>query len=102
MRDLWVIDVKCTVSPESSLPQDGSEFYYARCAVPAPSESEAIALLTDHLAEDQIKLVELILIRSSDAEDWSEDDDYEVLDSIDQAQASNSIATGCFISERTL
>lgn len=78
--DIWIVDIKSKVSPESAMPQDGSGFYCARCAVPARSEEGAIAQLTDHLSEDHVKITELINIRLADAEVWRDDDDEAIED----------------------
>lgn len=102
MITYWVIDTKCKVQPESTLPQDGSDYYYGRSVVPAQSKEQAITLLTDVLAEDHIAIEEILKIVSADDSDWPEDDEFEVLDSLAEAQESNSIALGCFISEKSL
>lgn len=102
MNTYWVIDTKCKVLPESTLPQDGSSFYYGRSVVPARFQEQAIALLTEALADDHAFIEEILHIVPVDEGDWSEDDEFEVLDSIMEAKETSSIALGCFISEKSL
>lgn len=102
MKNLWVLDTKCKVSPESSLPQDGSAYYYGRSAVPASSKEQAIEQLTQVLDDDHIKVEEVLNAVRADEGDWPEDDDFEVHDSIEEAEATNAIALGCFVSEKSL
>lgn len=99
--DFWVVDTKCKVLPESSLPQDGSEYYYGRSAVPAADKEQAVAKLATALEEDHI-FIESVLdaLRFQDGE-WDEEDDFEVHDSFEQAELSSEIGFGCFISEKS-
>lgn len=100
MANLWVIDTKCTVSPQSSLPQDGSLFYYGRSVVPAVSKVRAIEQLTQALREDHMHIEDILNAVRADDGNWSADDDFEVYDSIAEAKATNAIALGCFVSRK--
>lgn len=102
MTTCWVIDTKCTVQPESTLPQDGSTHYYGRSVVPATSQEQAVALLTGALEDDHTIIEEILQIISADEGDWSEDDEFEVLETIMEAKENEAIALGCFISEKSL
>jgi len=102
MTTYWVIDTKCKVQPESTLPQDGSAYYYGRSVVPATSQEQAVALLTGALEDDHTIIEEILQIISADEGDWSEDDEFEVLETITEAKENEAIALGCFISEKTL
>lgn len=100
MQEFWVIDTKCKVSQNSPMPQDGSKYYFGRSVVPAASKSEAIEMLSQYLKHDCIYIEETLgAIRYEDG-NWS-NDDYDVKDSFDDAQASNEIELGCFISEKS-
>lgn len=101
MENLWVIDTKLTVSPESTLPQDGSAFYYGRSVVPAPSQEDAIEQLTCALREKCMQVEEVLNAVRADEGCWSNDDDFEVCDSLEEAKSSNTMAFGCFISEKS-
>lgn len=102
MTTYWVIDTKCKVQPESTLPQDGSNYYYGRSVVPSSFQEQAITLLTEALKEDHTTIEEILNVVNADDGDWSEDDEFEVLDSIAEAKENNSLALGCFISEKSL
>lgn len=102
MKTIWVVDTKCTVHPESSLPQDGSQYYYGRSAVSADNAKAAIDSLREELESDHIFIEEVIRVISSADRDWSEDDEFEITESIEDAKESKGIALGCFLSERTM
>lgn len=102
MADLWVVDTKCKVLPESSLPQDGSTYYYGRSVVPASSEERAIEQLAQSLRDDHMHIEDILGLVRADEGSWPEDDDFEVHDSIEEAKANNAIVLGCFVSEKLL
>jgi len=101
MSDFWVIDTKCKVLPQSVLPQDGSDYYFGRSVVPAESKEVAVEKLTVFLKEQDI-LVETVLaeVLYEDG-NWSDDDDFEVQLSYEEASNTNEIELGCFISEKS-
>ena len=99
MTDFWVIDTKCKVSPESGLPQDGSEFYYGRSVVPAENEKIAISKLRELLKSHKIiidKVLESIIYENG----FWEDDKFDVHNSYEESKAENSVELGCFLSEK--
>jgi len=101
MANFWVIDTKCKVLPQSVLPQDGSDYYFGRSVVPAESREVAVEKLTGFLKEQDI-LVESVLaeVLYEDG-NWSDDDDFEVQLSYEEASNTNEIELGCFISEKS-
>ena len=101
MPDFWVIDSKCKVLPESSMPQDGSTYYFGRSVVPANDTDEAIALLTDYLKEDHIVLEQVLNVTLYQQELWDEDDEFDVHESYADALDSHAIELGCFASEKS-
>jgi len=101
MSDFWVIDTKCKVLPESTLPQDGSAYYYGRSVVPAPSKEKAIEQLTHALEEDHILIEQVLGAVTYQDGQWNESDDFEVHDSYEESVMTNEIEPGCFISEKS-
>lgn len=101
MSEFWVVDTKCKVLPQNPLPQDGSNYYYGRSVVPAGSKEDAIEKLRDSLKIHHI-LVDAILAAVIYEEGiWTEDDEFEVQTSIEDAKASNEIELGSFVSEKS-
>lgn len=99
--EFWVVDTKCKVRPENALPQDGSEYYYARSVVPAASGAHAVEKLVGVLRETHIEVESIDrVIRFQDG-DWSESDEFEVCESFAQSERSGEIELGCFISEKS-
>lgn len=97
-----MVDTKCRVVAESSLPQDGSQYYYARSAVVASTEKDAVELLKAEMEEDRILLEDVLEISRSDSKIWSDDDEFEINESIEEVIDSNGIALGCFLSEKSM
>lgn len=101
MPHFWVVDTKCKVLPESVIPQDGSQFYYGRSVVPASSREAAVEQLIIALKESGI-LVDTVLVTVPYQEgEWSDDDDFEVHLSFEEASITNTIELGCFVSEKS-
>lgn len=101
MFSFWVIDTKCKVLPQCTLPQDGSAYYYGRSVVPAESKEVAVEKLISLLkGQDILAEVVLACIRYED-DDWS-DDDFEVQLSFEKASNTNEIEIGCFVSEKSI
>ncbi|WP_020410562.1 hypothetical protein [Hahella ganghwensis] len=100
MPDFWVIDTKCKVLPESTLPQDGSTYYYGRSVVPAISKENAIEQLAHELEEDHILIEKVAGAVLFEEGQWDEDDEFEVHESIGGSKVSHQIELGCFVSEK--
>lgn len=101
MSDFWVIDTKCEVLPESTIPQDGSVYYYGRSVVPAESKDAAVDQLTQVLEENGILIDSVLAIVAYEDGRWEENDDFEVHESFQETRVSNGIGIGCFVSEKT-
>lgn len=101
MSGFWVVDTKCKVLPTNAMPQDGSSFYYGRSVVPADSKELAVELLTEALKESDILVEEILAAVLYEDGSWSEDDEFEVIASFEDACESNEIEMGCFISEKS-
>ncbi|WLQ16568.1 hypothetical protein O5O45_11615 [Hahella aquimaris] len=99
MSLFWVVDTKCKVTPESTLPQDGSAYYYGRSLVPAQSREEAIENLTRYLADDGILVEEVQSAVLYENGHWDAVDEFELPQSYADAKLNNEIEIGCFISE---
>lgn len=104
MSIYWVVDTKVKVLPKSSIPQDGSTYYFGRSIVPEDSKESAIAKLTSALEEDHIILEEVSSIADYESKQWNSeaDDNFETNESYEEAKKTGDIAFGCFASEYSL
>jgi len=104
MPTFWIIDTKVQVLPKSSLPQDGSNYYFGRSVVPEDSKEEAIAKLTAALEEDFMTVVEVTSAVDHESKIWDskEDEDFETNESLEKSKLTGNIELGCFISELSL
>ncbi|MCE2030373.1 hypothetical protein [Sessilibacter corallicola] len=100
MTDFWVIDTKCKVSPESGLPQDGSDFYYGRSVVPAENKDIAITKLRKLLESHKIVIDSVLESITYENGNW-DDDEFDIHHSHEESKAENSIELGCFLSENS-
>ncbi|BBM00190.1 hypothetical protein [Microbulbifer sp. GL-2] len=100
----WVIDTKVKVLPQSSLPQDGSTFYFGRSIVPDESRENAVARLTATLEEDFMLVEEVSRVATYDSQQWDTeaDEDYETKESYEEARQTGGIVFGCFASELSM
>lgn len=101
MSNFWIIDTKCTVLPQSALPQDGSAHYYGRSVVPAESREHAIQKLVAALKEQDI-LVDTVLATVVYEGGLWDDDEFDVQTSFEEASNTNEIEIGCFLSEKSM
>ncbi|WP_246841227.1 hypothetical protein [Hahella sp. CCB-MM4] len=83
------------------MPQDGSTYYYGRSVVLADTMELAIEQLTQALKKDHILLEEVQQVVTYEDGQWTEDDDFEVHESLRDSMLSNEIEFGCFISEKS-
>lgn len=104
MPNIWVISTKLYVSEKSSIPQDGSRFYFGRSIVPSHSKEAAINDLTLKLNDDFIDIEKIVDVVEYGSKAWNsaEDDDFETNESYLDALETGSIALGCFISELSM
>ncbi|KEQ17064.1 hypothetical protein [Endozoicomonas numazuensis] len=104
MFKYWVIDTKVKVLPNSSLPQDGSKYYYGRSIVPDDSKDQAVFRLTSALEEDFILVedVSSVVLYENNAWNSDKDEDYETVESFERAKTTGNIEFGCFISELSM
>ncbi|MFA0813958.1 hypothetical protein [Microbulbifer epialgicus] len=104
MPIFWVIDTKVKVLPQSSLPQDGSTFYFGRSIVPDESRENAVARLTAALEEDFMLVEEVSRVATYDSQQWDTeaDEDYETKESYEEAKQTGEIVFGCFASELSM
>lgn len=104
MSTLWVIDTKVRVLPKSSLPQDGSTYYFGRSVVPEDSKEEAVAKLTAALEEDFMIVEEVSSAVDYESKSWDSemDEDFETNESLEKAKLTGNIMLGCFVSELSL
>ncbi|WNZ57424.1 hypothetical protein QT397_08825 [Microbulbifer sp. MKSA007] len=104
MSIFWVVDTKVRVLPQSSLPQDGSTFYFGRSIVPDESKESAVARLTAALEEDFMLVEEVSNVTTYDSQQWETeaDEDFETKESYKEALQTGEIAFGCFSSELSM
>ena len=102
MSSFWIIDTKCKALPESSIPQDGSGYYYGRSVVPASSKEDAIEQLTHVLKADHIFIETVLNAVFYEDTHWEDDDDFEVQNSFEESKITNEIELGCFVSEKSM
>ncbi len=102
--EYWVIDIKVKVLPQSSLPQDGSTYYYGRSIVPDTSKNEAISRLTAQLESEYIIVDEVLNAVPYQSKLWDseEDEDFETNESFESAKETGEIELGCFASELSM
>ncbi|MCX2678388.1 hypothetical protein OOZ15_00400 [Galbibacter sp. EGI 63066] len=103
MPKYWVIDTKVRVLPRSSLPQDGSDYYFVRSVVLDSSKDNAIDRLRLTLEEDFIYIDEIIIAVDYESENWDTHlEDFDIKNTFELVQASDDIYLGCFISESAM
>ncbi len=104
MSTFWVIDTKVKVLPQSSLPQDGSTFYFGRSIVPADSKELAISTLSAELESDFMLVEEISDALDYESRSWNSeaDEEFETEDSYQKAKLTGNIALGCFVSELSM
>lgn len=104
MSIFWVIDTKVKVLPQSSLPQDGSTFYFGRSIVPDASKESAVTRLTDALEDDFMIVEEASRVVTYNSQRWDSeaDEDFETNESYEKAEQTGKIVFGCFSSELSL
>lgn len=87
-KAVWIVSTKSKVLENCPHNEDGSEFFFVDCLLPAGNEQEAIAPIKSALGDERLELLEVTRCEPFDLTKY-EGDDFEIEEVQIAAQAAS-------------
>lgn len=102
-NDLWIVSIKLRHLAGSTLDEDGSEFYFVECLVPASSDAQAIQTTEQLLQEKKLSLAEVLKCEVYDPDLWQSVQHFsDIDDAAEYAKLNNEPKSAQFISSSAM
>ncbi len=86
-KAIWIVSTKSTPMENCPHNEDGSEFFYVDCLLPAEGENEALAPIKSALGDERLSLVDVTRCEAFDLAKY-EGEDFEIEEVEIAAQAA--------------